>query len=128
MHTPIRRHDAATCGQGLAYCAAQFKDAGCALPQRLEAKVEPKEGDAKKECHEHASLLGLSGDHQNPSRQRQLAAHLEWLPQEDKPHFRVVVAPQEGSRAAQRRWPASAERIAVRPQQHRVEQGNPHWP
>eukprot|EP00966_Prymnesium_polylepis_P137761 3183828-Prymnesium_polylepis.1 len=51
-------------------------------PQRLAAKVEPKEGDADKQRRDHTRLLGVAADRQNPARQRQLAAHLERLPPE----------------------------------------------
>eukprot|EP00966_Prymnesium_polylepis_P234006 5412679-Prymnesium_polylepis.1 len=51
-------------------------------PQRPETQIEPKEADADKERHDHARLLGISTDGENPPRQRQLAAHLERLPPE----------------------------------------------
>jgi hypothetical protein len=97
----------------------------CALPQRLEAKVEAEECDADKDCHDHACLFRFFADEQDPTRDRQLAAHLERLPEEV---WRLVVARQEGGRAAQRGRNARAQRLAARPQQHRVQQGDAHRP
>eukprot|EP00966_Prymnesium_polylepis_P119697 2766351-Prymnesium_polylepis.1 len=95
------------------------------LSQRLEPKVETKEGDADEKGHNHARLLSVSADQQNPPRQCQLAAHLERLPPEV---CRFVVGRQIGGRAAQRGWNASPERVAARPQQPHIQQGDAHWP
>eukprot|EP00966_Prymnesium_polylepis_P184381 4273549-Prymnesium_polylepis.1 len=38
------------------------REARCALAQRLEAQIEPKEGDAHEERHHHSRLLGVSRD------------------------------------------------------------------
>eukprot|EP00966_Prymnesium_polylepis_P040859 948299-Prymnesium_polylepis.1 len=54
-------------------------------PQRPEPKIEPKEGDADKKCHDHAGLLGVPGNHQHPTAENELAAHFERFPQEDEP-------------------------------------------
>eukprot|EP00966_Prymnesium_polylepis_P291118 6723817-Prymnesium_polylepis.1 len=99
-------------------CAILFEKRDCALPQRLETEVEPEEADADEQSHDYARLLGVSANHQNPSRQCQLAAHLERLPQEDEPATGPVVARQEGRRPAQRGCNAETERVAARPQQH----------
>eukprot|EP00966_Prymnesium_polylepis_P043046 999936-Prymnesium_polylepis.1 len=87
--------------------------------------AESKEDNVHDERHEDAGLLGIVLNEQNPPRQRQLAAHLEWLSPEG---CSLVVTREEVRRATQRRFVASAERVTAGPQQHHVEQGDPHWP
>eukprot|EP00966_Prymnesium_polylepis_P277915 6421031-Prymnesium_polylepis.1 len=87
--------------------------------------MESQEGDAHKKSHQHSCLLILFFDQQNPSADRELAAHLERLPPEG---LCRVVGPQEGCRTAEGIRNVRSDRTTSRPQQHHVQQRDPYRP
>ena len=107
------------------YHTAPFEDPGGGLFQWREAKIQPKEGNADEEGHNHTGLFGLSADQQNPARDHQLAAHLERLPPEG---LGRIVRPKECRHTREARWNVRGYCRATRPEQQGVDQGDAHGP
>mmetsp|Transcript_23449 Transcript_23449/g.56440 ORF Transcript_23449/g.56440 Transcript_23449/m.56440 type:complete len:401 (+) Transcript_23449:1870-3072(+) len=91
----------------------------------LDREAQSEEHDADEDGDEHPRLLELLADQHDRASQRQLAQHLNRLPPKGG---RVVIPREESRRATERRWRVGEQRVAARPQQHRVEHGDPNRP